>query len=133
MIDVISFEKYSDALSLLVAAIRRSVSKSQCKSISIHEMNECANILVAIAPDEFMGQKIIEWLQEKPRKLILLGSLPDNLIHFLQFKKTVWPDKPDTWYSSMPAPLHGFAESGSVIQYQQLMDLIEAINLILFN
>ena len=122
MIDVISSEKYSDALSLLVAAIRRSVSKSQCKSISIHEINECANILVVIAPDEFMGEKIIEWLQEKPRKLILLGSLPDNLIHFLQFKKTVWPDKPDTWYSSMPAPLHGFAESGSVIQYQQLME-----------
>ena len=59
MIHVISSKKYSEACSLLVAAIRRSVSKSQCKSIQVHEINECANILVAIAPDEFMGKKII--------------------------------------------------------------------------
>ena len=122
MIHVISSKNYSEACSLLVAAIRRSVSKSQCKSIQVHEIKECDNVLVAIAPDEFMGKKIIEWLHKKPRKLILLGSLPDSLIDFLQFKKTVWPDKPDTRFSSMPAPLHEFAESSSVIQYQKLME-----------
>ena len=108
MIKVISSDRYSEALSLLVSAIRRSVSKSQCEKASFHEIKECNSILVAIAPDEFMGQKIIEWLQEKPRKLILLGSLPDNLINFLQLKKVAWPDKPDAWQSSVPAPLHGF-------------------------
>jgi hypothetical protein len=121
MISVIASEKYAEASSLSVAAIRRSVSKSQCKNIQIHEIKECTNILVAIAPDEFMGQKIIEWLQDKPRKLILLGFLPDNLIDFLNFKKVAWPDKPTDWYSSMSAPLHGFAESNAVIQYQQLI------------
>jgi len=122
MIKVISSDRYSEALSLLVSAIQRSVSKSQCENASIHEIKECNSILVAIAPDEFMGQKIIEWLQEKPRKLILLGSLPDNLINFLQFKKVAWPNKPDAWHSSMPAPLHGFSESAAVIQYQQCIE-----------
>ena len=127
MIKVISSDRYSEALSLLVSAIRRSISKSQCEKASFHEIKECNSILVAIAPDEFMGQKIIEWLQEKPRKLILLGSLPDNLINFLQLKKVAWPDKPDAWQSSVPAPLHGFSESAAVIQYQQY---IEDLNLI---
>jgi hypothetical protein len=128
MISVISSEKYSEALPLIVAAIRRSVSKSQCKSISTYEISECAAVLVAIAPDEFMGQKIIEWLQEKPRKLILLGSLPDNLINFLKFKKVVLPDKPKDWHSSMSAPLHGFSESSAVIQYQELIEQLKLKN-----
>jgi len=122
MIKVISSYQFSEALNLLVSAIQRSTSKSQCESAYIHEIEGCHGILVAIAPDEFMGQKIIEWLQEKPRKLILLGSLPDNLINFLQLKKVAWPNKPDAWQSSVSAPLHGFSESAAVIQYQQCIE-----------
>jgi len=36
MIKVISSDRYSEALSLLVSAIQRSVSKSQCENASIH-------------------------------------------------------------------------------------------------
>lgn len=122
MIKVISSYQFSEALNLFVSAIQRSVSKSQCESSYIHEIAGCSGILVAIAPDEYMGQKIIEWLQEKPRKLILLGFLPDNLINFLQLKKVAWPNKPDAWQSSMPAPLHGSSESVAVIQYQKCIE-----------
>jgi hypothetical protein len=126
MIKVISSNQYKEALDLIVAATRRSVSKTQCESISIDELDTCNSILIAIGPDELMGRKIIKWIKRKPRKLILLGSLPEALINFLQFEKIEWPNQIENWHNSPPSPLHNFSESKAIIQYQKK---IEELNL----
>jgi hypothetical protein len=122
MIKILCSDQYKESLDLIVAATRRSVSKTQSESISIDEIDTCKSVLISISPNESMAEKIIDWIKKKPRKLILFGSLPDILINFLQFKKVDWPNETSNWQTSLSAPLHNFSESRGVIQYQKLIE-----------
>ena len=123
MISLIANYKVRDAVSLVLAALRRSVSKKQVRLISpsLLDAND-SRIVVAIEPDEIMMERIKIWMGKGPCKLIVLGKIPPDLMDFLCLRRVNWPLEPFGWHSSLPTPAYGFKESAAVIHYTKLLE-----------
>lgn len=123
MIGLIANYHACDAGSLVLAALRRSVSASQAQWISgaFLALNATARIVVAIDPDEPTAQRLGNWMAQGPCKLILLGKLPPSLCDLLGLSSIDWPADPALWSRSPPAPTYGFAQSAASIRYKSML------------
>ncbi len=101
---------------LVLAAMRRSVTTSGASRIASGDIAK-NNFILAINPDEQLGDKLLAWLSEGKRKLVLFGRLPANLQKHLKIIPGVWPEPTDAWARS-PVALSGqAAESKASIHY----------------
>lgn len=108
---------------LVYSALQRSVTKSQLEYISISAI-EKYNCIFVINPDFFIGNQILEWLCQNKRKLIILGSLPQNLIKAFELSDGFWPNSSEKWDCSQPAIRGSFAESSGCITYTKISELL---------
>ena len=122
MISLIANYPLREAASLVLAALRRSVSKTQVRLISssLLDAND-SRIVVAIEPDEVMMERLQIWMGRGPCKLIVLGNIPPPLMDFLCLQRVDWPSEPFGWHRSMPAPAYRYAESAAAIRYTKLL------------
>lgn len=117
MIDLVANQLSNKAARLVLAALKRSVSSTQARWISSAAIDSTkSKILVAIDPMEDIGNRLLPWLKDG-RKLILLGKLPKILSEFLGLQTITWTPDPDVWSRSASAPTHGFAESRAWVRY----------------
>jgi hypothetical protein len=118
MIDLIYSYNSKSTADLVLAAFRRSVTRSQARLIApgFSDVSN-ARILVAINPDATQAAYIRAWKAKGSGKLILLGSLDSQLMQDLGLKTTSWPETPIEWSRSTPAPSYSFAESPARIVY----------------
>lgn len=101
---------------LVLTAMRRSVTTSGASRIASGDIAK-NDFILAINPDEYLGEKLLVWLSEGARKLILFGRLPDNLLNHFKIVPAAWPEPTEDWARS-PAALSGqFAESKASIHY----------------
>lgn len=123
MIGLIANHHARDAGSLVLAALRRSVSAAQAQWISgaFLVSTAAARIVVVIDPDEDTAQRLDTWMARGPCKLILLGKLPPSLCDRLGLSPIDWPADPASWSRSPPAPTYGFAQSAAIIRYTSLL------------
>lgn len=118
MIDLLASTPQRDAASLVLAALQRSVSRAQARAISrAFCASTAARILVAIEPDEEVARSIRDWQHRGPGKLVLFGRLPPSLREDLGLQTAKWPDAPEDWTRSPPAPTHASAESAGRVVY----------------
>lgn len=118
MIHVFAARPDAVASSLVVAALRRSVSHDLVAPAVPDGLPE-ASIAVCIHPDEARGEQLWCWLHEQPRKLILFGRLPSSLRVPFDVRVVEWPASAESWAYSAPAPVGGCAESAGRIVYRQ--------------
>jgi hypothetical protein len=104
-----------EAAPLLLAALRRSLSRTAARQISREEIS--APILAAIEPDETQTRLLLEHLTKRPGKLLLFGRLPASLCRHLGLRETHWPAAPAQWSRSPAAPPHNTAQSAAAIRY----------------
>jgi hypothetical protein len=125
VIDLLARQPSSEAGLLVLAALRRSVSKMQARWVTgSYVAQSSARILVVINPTDEDVACIAEWKQRGPGKLILLGSLPESLMRLLGLQTVEWPQTTHDWSRSAPAPAYGFAESaGKVVYTEHAADL----------
>lgn len=127
MIELLAGRSACDAAPLVLAALRRSVSKTQVRWISSAFLaSTAARIIVAIEPDEDTAQRILVWMARGPCKLILFGRLPPSLADYLALCETDWPADPASWSRSPPAPTYAFAQSSGEIRYTPLLAQFDA-------
>ena len=127
MIELLAGRTARDAAPLVLAALRRSVSRTQAHWISdAFVARTTTRIIVAIEPDEEAARCLLAWMAHGPCKLILFGRLPPSLNDFLALRQTEWPADPLSWSCSPPAPTYGFAQSAGAIRYTQLSEQFDA-------
>lgn len=127
MIGVLAPHASTLAADLVGAALARSVSTSQVHKISIAAINLLQpKILLVINPPTEWVEVLLDWLDTGSRKLVLFGQLPDPLIEHFKLERTTWPDLPEEWSRSTPAPTYGFCESSAEIIYQALAEKFKA-------
>lgn len=115
MIDLLA-STHSEASALVLAALRRSVSRTQARQISLAFCgSSTARILIVVQPDASHVSKIQEWKRQGAGKLLLFGALPGELADALGLECSEWPD--GDWSRSRPALAHGCAESAGRIVY----------------
>lgn len=121
MIGVLYSYPSNEAGQLVLAAMHRSVTATQAKPINIASIDQPdLNVIVAIAPTELFGAKLLSWLGHGKRKLILLGSVPHVMARHLGCTQTEGPAESEHWSRSAPAPTYAQAESAGSIQYSPL-------------
>ncbi len=110
------------AAPFVLAALKRSVS-NQVRKIAPVALDSCReNLAVAVSPDESLGKTLLNWLGRGKRKLVLFGKLPATLQAYLDMKVGVWPDRPDQWAKSQPAPTYRSAQSQGEIHYRSSVE-----------
>ncbi|MDR1462543.1 MAG: polysaccharide deacetylase family protein [Azoarcus sp.] len=114
MIELLSGRPGHEAMPLLLAALRRSLSRTAVRHVS-HKMN--SHIVAAVEPDEMQAHLLLEHLARRPAKLLLFGRLPASLRRHFGLQETSWPDEAERWSRSLPAPPHSEAQSAAVIHY----------------
>lgn len=109
----------SDALTaaLVLAALRRSVSHGLAIQASPASLDN-ASIAVCVNADDRLGDTLIDWLNAKPRKLILFGRLPSPLHHACGATPVPWPANASGWSRSPSASAGGWAQSDGEIRYR---------------
>ena len=129
MIGVLATLASNHAAQLVLAALRRSVTFTQARLISLASLETNAySIIVAISPTEAFGEQLLDWLSKGQKKLILFGDVPLCLEKTLGFEHTEWPSDAINWSRSEPAALYSFSESTGVIQYSDLTQMLAASN-----
>lgn len=129
MIGVLAPLASNHAAQLVLAALRRSVTFTQAKLISLASLETNGpQIILAISPTETFGEQLLNWLSKGKRKLILFGDVPLCLEKTLGFERTEWPADAVNWSRSEPAELHSFSESTGVIQYGELAKILAVSN-----
>lgn len=123
MIGVLSDFPNREASSLVLSALRRSVSRTLAKSIATADLDQ-TDVVVSIAPNDSTSLSLLGWLKTKPRKLILFGRLSTGLKDRLGIQQVSWPEPYAQWACSPAALPFQSAESLAFVRY-----LPEASNL----
>lgn len=123
MIGVLAPHSATIAADLVTAALVRSLSASQVRRISPAAVESLQpKILLIINPPVEWAEMLLGWLESGCRKLVIFGQLPDPLIEHFKLERTTWPDLPEEWSRSAPAPTYGFSESTGEILYEALAE-----------
>lgn len=125
MIHVFSHQPDAVAAGIVVAALKRSVSSGLVCHAATGILDE-ADIAVCINPDQALGSQLANWLATRHCKLILFGHLPEALEHWLGVTHAKWPEEPEQWSRSAPAPTGGSAESTGHICYRHVATALGA-------
>ena len=129
MIGVLAPLASNHAAQLVLAALRRSVTFTQARLISLASLGTNGpQIILAISPTETFGEQLLDWLSYGKRKLILFGDVPLCLEKTLGYERTEWPADATNWSRSKHAALYSFSESAGVIQYGDLAQMLAASN-----
>ncbi|MDR3213582.1 MAG: polysaccharide deacetylase family protein [Azoarcus sp.] len=118
MIELLSGRVDHAAAPLMLAALKRSVSRTSVRRIA-HPLlsRSTARILAAIEPDEAQATALLDRMEKHPCKLMLFGRLPPILHRRLGLRETHWPDNPGQWSRSPAAQPHASAQSAAVVHY----------------
>jgi len=116
MIGVLAGFLHREAGSLVLAALRRSVSRSLAVPLAPASLPQ-RDVVAAIVPDECAAQSLLHWLGAKPRKLILFGSLPACLHTRFGLQPKTWPAGRGDWARSPAALSCESAESPARVRY----------------
>jgi hypothetical protein len=92
MIHLIANAPDASTAAFVLAALRRSVSHGLAIQAS-HASLEDASIVVCVNADDRLGDAIIDWLNAKPRKLIMSGRLPAALHQSCGESSRWWSDQ----------------------------------------
>ncbi|KWK82682.1 hypothetical protein [Burkholderia ubonensis] len=101
----------------VLAAVRRSVSEVQAEAVSASALRSVrGTLVVADAPDS-IGDALICWLHERPRKLVVFGRMPSTLAALLDYRRDALPPGWRDMGRSEPAPPNASRESRANVQY----------------
>lgn len=120
MIGILSKQLHIEAIKLVEAAFRRSVSEPLVTSFSpaiFAEQSEHIGIAVAINPDDADALELERFLASGDKKVVIFGSLPERLVQRLFAKRLDWPECDALWSKSLSAATYAFAESKASIRY----------------
>jgi len=121
MIGLVAPYLQTEAARLVLAALRRSVTRTQAELRTIAAIDEPGlDTLVLINPPDAWVRRLLSWYRASPRKLIVFGSLPALLAEHLGCTMGCWPREPEVWSRSPPAPVHSWRESPAAIHYAPL-------------
>ncbi len=118
MIGLLSHYPERDASNLVLAALRRSVSRSMAMRITSASLGAQA-VVVAISPNDRLAEELVVWLSGGRRKLILLGHIPPALCSHLNLSASAWPTSAD-WALSPPAETGKAGVSAAEVHYHSL-------------
>lgn len=116
MIGLLASFPLQSARDLVLAALRRSVSRSMAEIIAPADLG-AYNVLFVISPDERVGELLLAWLHAAPRKLVVFGHLPVNLKAHFNVTSRSWPEPVESWARSPNANAHESAESPAYVRY----------------
>ncbi len=117
MIHLIANALDAPTAAFVLAALRRSVSHDLAIQAS-HALLENASIVVCVNANDRLGDALVDWLNAKPRKLILFGRLPVALHHACDATFVPWPADASSWSRSPSARAGGWAQSSGEIRYR---------------
>ena len=123
MITVLAPESAKHAALLVTAALRRSVSLSQVELFSGEQIQaHTYGLVVAINPDKEITEHINKALSRNCRlKIILFGSLTEELMNLLDVQHRDWPSQLVAAACSKQALAGKYAESSARIHYNDLV------------
>ena len=107
---------------LVQAALRRSTSFEQVVYLEGETVKSHRNhFIVAINPDSEVTDLILDYMNSNSRlKLIILGSLTNELINILGLEKKCWPGRIYNDAKSQQATKGSYRESIASIKYSNL-------------
>ena len=122
MIGILFSDASAEAGKYVLAAVQRSVSTTQAQSVSRSTLRSTAcSVIVAVdVPDEW-GTELLEWLRNKPCKLLVFGRMPTALAQHLNYRETEF--QPDLGGASRSdsTPSRESRESRAVVRYTSLV------------
>lgn len=119
MIHVISNWRESEASSLIIAALRRSVGYRLVVRASRSSLSQ-ASIVASSNPDDALGDVLLDWLQAEPRKLMIFGRMPAALRLRCSAQEVEWPEDASAWSRCEPAARGGYTQSDGEIRYRDI-------------
>jgi peptidoglycan/xylan/chitin deacetylase (PgdA/CDA1 family) len=125
MIGILTSHQSVNAGRIVLAAIRRSVSRTQASLISRDSIREHEMIVGIDLPDEW-GKEVLEWMQSGGKKILLLGNIPGVLAENLGFTKTSFLSGMDHGVRSEAAMTGAFAQSPVSIGYNERAGILGA-------
>lgn len=125
MIGILTSHRSSEAGRIVVAAIRRSVSRTQASWIARDSLQK-HEIIVGIDLPDIWGREVLEWMQSGGKKILLLGSIPEVLAENLGFTKTSFPLGMDGAVRSAAAVTGTSAQSPVSIVYNERSRILGA-------
>ncbi|MDE1182994.1 polysaccharide deacetylase family protein [Paraburkholderia sp.] len=120
MIGVLFLNDSAEAGRYVAAAIQRSVSAAQVRHISGGALDVATDAIVAVDVPDSLGEPLLAWLRERPRKLIVLGRMPQALAGFVNLQAGELPAGLHAASRSESAPAYAWRESGAAVQYTPL-------------
>ncbi|MFB2567024.1 polysaccharide deacetylase family protein [Rhizobium sp. IMFF44] len=118
MIGVIATNRSQYAADLVTAALRRSFSVTQVRQVAVGALEMLPlNILVAIDPDNTLGECLLQWLKCGGRKLVLFGNVPAAIVSTLNIKSRDRSSDFGINAISKPAKRHQNSSSAIIVQY----------------
>jgi hypothetical protein len=112
----------SEAASLVLAALRRSVGRGQVVRRQFLEDGDIAGTAVLIASGDRLPAGLGEWLLGGARKLVVFGALPLELFDIIGLPRTDGLRPSPDLDLSESAPPHSTRESVGVVQYSRLAE-----------
>ncbi|MCX4157468.1 MULTISPECIES: polysaccharide deacetylase family protein [Paraburkholderia] len=126
MIGVLFPNDSAEAGRYVMAAVQRSVSAAQVLRISRSSIGMMADTIIAVDVSDALGEELARWLQDRPRKLIVFGSMPQALAGLLDYQVSDGPAALQTAARSEPAPSREWRESAAAVQYTPLAKTLGA-------
>ncbi len=119
MIGVLYSYKDREAGELVLAALQRSVTLTLATRIALNDISQ-KDFILAINPDEQVGELLIAWLAAGKRKLLLFGDMPECLRCYFTLVETGWHGSFEQCSRSRPAESGHYSESQGIIRYSAL-------------
>lgn len=118
MIGILTSHRSLVAGRIVLAAMRRSVSRTQASLISRDSLQHYGIIVGIDLPDAW-GNEVLKWMQSGPKKILLLGNIPEVIGDKFGFKKTSFSVEMGSCFSAKPAESGKFSESDVSIFYNK--------------
>ncbi|WP_321892769.1 polysaccharide deacetylase family protein [Paraburkholderia tropica] len=110
----------AQAGQLVLAAVRRSVTRTQANALSraaLGSQGGAPSLAFAVDAPDAWGDALVEWLDAGASKLVVFGRLPGALAQKLGCTARTWPEQFDTAARSAPAASRQYAQSAASLVY----------------
>ncbi|MCA7085497.1 polysaccharide deacetylase family protein [Cupriavidus sp. DB3] len=102
---------------LVLAALRRSVSRTQAVPVARAALADGPSMLLLVEGTHAWSADLLAWLHAGRRKLVIFGQIPEALRGALGWSPRQWPDDLAAASRSEAAPAYGSSVSRATVSY----------------